>query len=201
MRRSVPSLLPLFRSETQIELLALLLLQPDRSWTLEELAGRLAAPQSSVHRELGRAVSAGLVARDDRRRPHHYAAATDAPTYAPMRELLDVTVGVPVRLGAALEEVPGVLAAAIHGSWAGGHLRPDSDLDVLIVTEHDGERRAARRAAAQVGGHIGREVDATVVSRQNFDEMLRSGNPFVQGLLGGPRIDVVGDIEVLADTR
>ena len=49
MRTSAPSLLPLFRSEMQLRLLALLLLQPERAWTLHELTDDLDAPQSSVH--------------------------------------------------------------------------------------------------------------------------------------------------------
>jgi hypothetical protein len=47
MRTLAPSIVPLFRSEMQLRLLALLLLQPERSWTLQELAGSLAAPASS----------------------------------------------------------------------------------------------------------------------------------------------------------
>ena len=38
MRTSVPSLLPIFRSEMQVRLLGLILLQPERTWTLHELA-------------------------------------------------------------------------------------------------------------------------------------------------------------------
>src|SRR3712207_88645 len=72
MRTAPPNLLPLFRSEMQLEMLGLLLLQPDASWALGDLARRLKAPQSSVHRELQRAVDAGIVVRDSSHRPHRY---------------------------------------------------------------------------------------------------------------------------------
>ena len=61
MRTTAPAILPLFRSEMQVRLLALLLLQPERSWTLHELAQTLDASASSVHRELGRAEAAGII--------------------------------------------------------------------------------------------------------------------------------------------
>lgn len=77
----------------QVELLGLVLLQPDRRWTLDELTGLLGAPTSSIHRELLRAAEAGIVERDVRQRPHLFRAATDSPLFDPMRTLLQVTVG------------------------------------------------------------------------------------------------------------
>lgn len=197
MRTTVPVLLPMFRSEMQVRLLGLTVLQPDRAWTLDELGELLEAPASSVHRELRRLLNAGLVRRDARQRPHRYQAATDAPAYGPLRDLLELTVGVPQRLGRELDTVPGILAAAIHGSWAAGAVRPDSDLDVIVVT--DGDRVAAQRAVRRVGRAIGREVDPSVLSRESFEELLRARNPFLGKIVHGPRIDVVGDLAGISD--
>jgi len=120
----------MFRSEMQVELMGLLLLQPDRRWTLGELSEHLGAAPSSVHRELHRLVDVGIATSDVQRRPHHFGAATSAPAYASLRDLLGLTVGVPLRLARELDEIPGIVAAAIHGSWAAGTgLRPDSDLE------------------------------------------------------------------------
>jgi len=182
----------MFRSDMQVELLSLILLQPDRTWTLDGLGDELNAPPSSIHRELHRLLDAGLALRDTRQRPHTYRAAPDAPAYRPLRELLELTAGVPLRLADELSAVEGIVAAAIHGSWAAGTVRPDSDLDVIVVT--DGDRRAAQRAAQRVGQRIGRDVDASVLSRETFDDLRGSHNPFLGKILHGPRIDVIGDL-------
>jgi len=195
MRTAPPALLPLFRSDMQVQLLSLVILQPDRDWTLDALTERVHAPQSSVHRELRRFVDAGLVSRDARKRPYAYRAATDAPAYQPLRELLELTSGVPLRISTQLADVPGVVAAAIHGSWAAGRLRPDSDIDVIVVT--DGDRRVAQRAVRRVGREVGRDVDASVLSVDDFKQLLESRNPFLGKILHGPRIDVVGDLRGL----
>ncbi len=97
MRTSAPPALPLFRSQMQLRMLALLLLQPERSWTLQELAHALDAPASSVHRELRRAESAGLIGSDTTARPHRFRAAADGPLYRPLADLLNLTVGVEER--------------------------------------------------------------------------------------------------------
>jgi hypothetical protein len=94
MRTSAPDALPLFRSEFQVELLALLLLNPDRAWTIPQMAENLGAPISSVHRELSRAERAGIVDREDASRPHTFSAAMESPLYEPLAELLELTVGV-----------------------------------------------------------------------------------------------------------
>jgi predicted nucleotidyltransferase len=140
-------------------------------------------------------VDAGLVTRDASHRPHAYRAAASSPAYEPLRGLLDLTAGVPARFADALSAIPGVLAAAIHGSWATGKVRPDSDVDVIVVTA--GERRIAQRAVREVGRTIGRNVDASVLSPEDFDGMLRSRNPFLGKILNGPRIDLLGDLDEL----
>ncbi|MDX6669707.1 MAG: hypothetical protein QOI91_70 [Solirubrobacteraceae bacterium] len=182
----------MFRSEMQVNLLALTMLQPEREWTLDHLATQLNAPQSSVHRELGRLMQAGLVTRDSGRRPYSYQAATQAPAYGPLRELLELTAGVPGRVARELSRVPGVLAACIHGSWAAGRVRPDSDLDILVVTE--GDRRSAQRATQRVGRDIDRQVDASILAPADYREMVDAKNPFLAKVLDGPRIDVVGNL-------
>src|ERR1700676_542377 len=98
MRTQTPLLLPLFRSEMQVRLLALVLLQPERRWTLQDLAEALGAPQSSVHRELGRAEAAGVSRRDDTGRPHRFSSATDDAAYASLADLFRRTVGVDSQL-------------------------------------------------------------------------------------------------------
>ena len=148
MRTSVPPLLPLFRSEMQVRLLALVLLQPERHWTLQGLAEALDAPQSSVHRELARAEAAGVIRRADEARPYRFSAATDDAAYEPLAELLRRSVGVENELRASLDR-PDVLAAVIYGSWASGTRRPDSDIDVLVVGNSDRRSGMNRRTRGE----------------------------------------------------
>ena len=48
MRSEAPVLAPTFRSRTQGELLAMVLLHPDREWTLSELSRELGVPLTTV---------------------------------------------------------------------------------------------------------------------------------------------------------
>ena len=88
-RGSAPSLLPILRSRQQGELLALLLGDPELEASLTDLAALVSVPVSSVHREIDRAESAGLVTSRKIGNTRLVRANTDSPYY---RGLADVLV-------------------------------------------------------------------------------------------------------------
>jgi predicted nucleotidyltransferase len=188
----VPPLLPLFRSEMQVRLLALVLLQPERRWTLQGLADALAAPQSSVHRELRRAEAAGVIRRDDAARPYRFSAATDDGAYEPLSDLLRRSVGVESQLRASLDR-PDVHAAVIYGSWVSGNRRPDSDIDVLVVG--DADLRELRRLVRPIGKATGRTIDLILMRDREFRGLLAERSSFVRHLMDAPVTSLVGELD------
>jgi len=179
----------------QVRLLALLLLQPERSWTLRELADTLAAPQSSVHRELGRAEAAGIIRRVATARPHCFRAATDDPLHEPLAAVLRRSVGVEEQLRAVLAR-PGVLAAVIYGSWASGTRRPDSDIDVLVVG--DADLRELRGLVRPIGKTAGRTIDLTFLTADELRGLVADRSSFARRVLEAPTTPLVGDLSGIA---
>ena len=176
-------------------MLALLLLQPERSWTLQELTEALGAPQSSVHRELGRAEAAGIITREAEARPHRFRAATDDPFHEPLATLLDRSVGVEEQLRTALDR-PDVAAAVIYGSWASGTRRPESDIDVLVVG--DADLRELRRLVRPIRKAAGRTIDLTVLTVDEFRDLVAERSSFARGVLESQVTHLVGDLTSLA---
>ena len=197
MRTSPPRLLPFFRSELQLRTLSILYSEPERSWTAEGLRTALGAPAASIHRELHRALDAGLIEREHTIRPHRFRAASDSPLFNPLRELLARTVGVEKELREVLASEEGVEAAVIHGSWAGSTgVHPLSDIDVLIVGEVEDDK--LRRRLRTVGKRAGRSVDAIVFRPGEFQRRLEERNGFLEKLLEGPKVELRGNIRELA---
>jgi predicted nucleotidyltransferase len=192
MRTAIPSVLPLFRSELQLRILAQIF-EGGRPIAAPELAESLKAPAASVHRELVRARDAGVIVREAVGRTQFYRPATDSPLYEPLRELLKRTVGVDAELHAALAEEPNVVAAAVHGSHARGTgVRPQSDVDLLVVGDVD--YRRLRKRLRDVERHTGRRVDPVIYSTAEARELYRAGNGFIKSVLDGPRNDIVGNL-------
>jgi DNA-binding transcriptional ArsR family regulator len=162
---SAPALLPIFRSRQQVELLALLLGDPELQVSLSELADRLGTPYPSVHREIERAEAAGLVRSRKVGNTRLVRANTASPYFAGLSDVLTRAFGVPAVLAEALRSVDGITAAFIYGSWAARYLgsegqRPVEDIDVLVLGEPDRDRLYA--AIQAVEPRLGRPVQVTI---------------------------------------
>lgn len=160
-----PPLLPIFRSQQQAELLALLLGDPELELSLTDLAERTGIPHPSVYREVERAESAGLVTSRRIGRTRLVRANVDSPYYEGLTDVLTRAFGVPAVLADSVREVEGVDEAYLFGSWAARHAgergaRPVGDIDLLVLGAPD---RAALYDAVRVAEQrLGREVQVTV---------------------------------------
>ena len=115
---STPSLLPILRSRQQAELLALILGNADREASLTGLASQLSVPVSSIHREVERAETAGLVQSRKIGNTRLVRADTNSPYFAGLADVLVKAFGPPQVIADAISGIDGVASAYIYGSWA-----------------------------------------------------------------------------------
>jgi hypothetical protein len=113
-----PSLLPIFRSQQQAELLALVLGDATIEHSLAEVTERTGIPYASVHREVERAQAAGLLTSRLVGRTRLVRADVSSPYFDGLSDVLVKAFGVPWVIGQALGAVVGIEAAYIYGSWA-----------------------------------------------------------------------------------
>ncbi len=161
-----PSLLPLFRSENQVRLLAVVLLAPRRSWTISELAAATGVPQPSVSREVARLVGAGLFVARERPGVREVGANVESVIYPELRGLLLKTVGPKSVLESALRDVPRIEHAGIYGSWARryhGEPGPEpQDIDLLLVGDPDVD--AVLAAVERASETLNHDVNPTILT-------------------------------------
>lgn len=189
-RTGPPLLLPLLRSRLQAEVLTLVLLAPEREWTLTELASRVGASVSTVQREVVRAEQAGVMT-SRRAGKTRLVKAARSPLTAPLTELLLRSFGPLQVLSEELSHLQGIESAYLFGSWAaryGGQpgLAP-ADLDVLVIGTPD--RDALDDAAQRAGDRLAREVNVTIRS----PDWWRSGDDgFHIEILRRPLVRILG---------
>ena len=166
-RRGAPSLLPVLRSRQQGELLARLLDDPGLEASLTDLAAQLGIPVSSVHREIDRAQSAGLVTSRKVGNTRLVRANTASPYFEGLADVLVKAFGPPQILAGALSGIDDIDAAYIYGSWAAAFHdanaspgRPVADIDVLVLGSPDRDKLYAALPAAEQ--RLGRPVQVTL---------------------------------------
>jgi DNA-binding transcriptional ArsR family regulator len=190
MRSEAPSLLPIFRSQHQAELLTWLYLHPQGEYPATELAASLGVPLSTLHREAQRLVAAGLI--QDRRvgRTRLLRATTEHRVANALSELLLLTFGPQTVIGEAFAALAGVRRVYIYGSWAARHNgepgAPPNDVDVLVV---GAPARAALYAAADAAQErLGLPVNPTVRSAQQWQD---ASDALVQQIKASPVVTVI----------
>ncbi len=200
MRTKAFPLLPIFRSELQAELLALLLLDPERRMTRPELIQHTSASEPTVRRHLNELQAAGVVRSDTIGKTRRYWAATDSPLFEPLRLLVERTVGPEAELRRRLSAVEGVKAAVIYGSWAAEKkIRPDSDIDVLVIGDVDFDELTD--IAGEIEEFAGREIHLVSYTPDEFEQKLAGGSGLAETILERPLKALVGDIDTLRGKR
>ncbi|MFA5774038.1 MAG: hypothetical protein WC864_01510 [Ilumatobacteraceae bacterium] len=167
MQTEAPPLLSVLRSRLQAELLTIILLNPDREWTLTELAKRVKGSISSAQRRVAEAERTGVV-KTRRLGNTRLVKARQSPLTAPLTELLLRSFGPKQVVEEEFSGINGVKGLYIFGSWAARYLgvegRPPNDIDVLVIGEPD--RNSLDDAAQQAEERLARDVNVIVRSEK-----------------------------------
>jgi DNA-binding transcriptional ArsR family regulator len=197
MRKTIPldALLP----KTRQGILAAMLVQPEKSWFVSELARRMGVPSSSLQRELQGLTDAGILKTHRQGRMAYYQANSDSPLFADLRGLFLKTVGLVDVLRDALKPLATRLRLAfVYGSIASGHELSDSDIDLMVVgTVSPAELSLPLRYARDL---LGREINPTVYKPAEFDKKRAARDHFLTSVLETPKLFVIGNKDVLGKT-
>jgi predicted nucleotidyltransferase len=188
-RRSVADAL---FSSTQKRVLALLFGQPMRSFFANEIIDRVRAGSGAVQRELRKLAESGLVTVSWVGKQKHFQANPDSPIFHELCSLIRKTVGLTEPLKQALEpHRKKIELALVYGSVAKRTETAASDVDLLVVSDAL-SLEEVYRAVANAEEELGRSVNLTLYTTQEFSQRRRSGNPFLKRVLGGETIVLLG---------
>ena len=186
---AAPPLLPIFRSQLQGELLALVLVDPARQWTIDELAERTGEPYQTVATEVRRLQEAELLEATTIGRTKLLSANEANPYLRPLSQLATMVFGPPIVIGEEFASVRDIEAIYVYGSWAARyHGEPGptpNDIDVLVIGQPD--RDDVYDAAQRAQRRLGREVNVTQRTRKQWDTAT---DGFTRQVRSSPMVEV-----------
>jgi len=185
------------------QVLALLLMHPEQSFHVREIARITGKPAGTLYRELSSLAQAGLLIRSPFGNQIHYRANPACPIYDELRGILRKTFGVADVLRAALEPLADRMEVAfVYGSVARGEERAASDIDVMII----GKLKFSDAVLALSGAEemLRREVNPHVYSAREFKKKFTDAEPYLVRAVQGSKIYLMGnddDLGKLAEHR
>lgn len=183
--------------KTKQHLLSAILLQPERSWYLSELARYLQVPPSSLQRELAQFVEAGIVAKRQDGNRVYFQADQTCPVFQELSGLLTKTVGLADLVRDALTPLKERIDLAfIYGSVATSRERSSSDVDLMLVGEATLADVAVPLRALE--SRLGRAVNPTVYTSLEFAKRVSDKNHFLTAVLETELLFILGTANDLA---
>ena len=193
----------LFFGAYRRQVLGLLLLHPDESFHLREIARATNTQPGTLRRELTQLADAGVLSREKVGNLVRYKADSTCPIYDELRGILKKTAGVADVLREALAPLNDKISVAfVYGSVASGAERRVSDIDVMVVGRASFEEVVGALHACQE--RLRREINPTVYSLAEFRRKANEKSSFVARALRESKLFIQGterDVRKLAANR
>jgi predicted nucleotidyltransferase len=195
--RQTAYLLTTLVGKTRGAVLALFYSRVDESFYLRQVVRLAGAGLGAVQRELQRLSTAGILLRKVQGRQVYYQANPSCPIFSELQGLILKTAGAADVLRAALAGLSDrTNVAFLYGSVVKGTATAASDVDLMVVGEATfGEVVEALEPAQE---KLRREVNPTVYPPEEFRKKVAGGHHFLQAVLKGPKVFVLGGEDELA---
>lgn len=172
--------------------LGLLLLAPEQSYHVREIARMTSTVPGTLHKELSKLAEAGILSKSQQGNQVIYQANRECLIYEELASILRKTSGVADVLANSLAMVSDRIdIAAVFGSVASGKATQGSDIDLLLVGDLGFSEAVQLLYPAQ--DILGREINPKLYTAQEWVAAKKEGSAFVRELLTKPVIHVLGN--------
>jgi predicted nucleotidyltransferase len=185
----------LFSSRVRVKLLTTFLTNPDARFYTRALSRLLEESPYAVQRELRRLESIGLLTTEPQANIKYYSVDKSCPIYPELKSIILKTTGLGDALREGLAEMGDIEQAFVYGSLATGKEDVLSDIDLMVVGEVD--LLALSEVVSRLEAKLSREINYMVVSPAELAQRIADSDPFMENVLAGPRIVLIGDPDAL----
>ena len=151
---------------------------------------------NAIRRELTKMEADGILRKEPRGNRVYYFLRPEHPFFGDLLSMVAKTTG----LGKSLIENRNKIGKVSFVMFSGRFIRQkdrkrDEDVDILVVGEVVLPELASLIRVEE--SRRGKEINYTVMSREEFDFRKKRRDPFLLGILAGSRVMIIGDEEDL----
>jgi predicted nucleotidyltransferase len=194
MRTKDSPIAPIFRTDNQGQALARIYLRSQHQWTLAALAQDIGVSHSTLHNEIARLETAGLITSKTIGRSRVLLPNLEHPLARPLTEILEYIYGPRAVIAEEFSSIPGVKRLLIFGSWAARHSGLPGpgphDIDVLVVG--DADRSAVYAAGDRAQERTGMPVNPVLASSRRWDT---DADALIRQIKTAPVLDLTAEAQ------
>lgn len=169
------------RSDITKKILKYFFINPEDGLYVNELSRRLNLDKRNLVKKLRELETEGLLKSEIRGNLKIYSANKKFPFYKEYKKIVLATVGLEDRLKEILKGIRGIREAYLYGSFAEDKQKAHSDIDLLIVGDHDILELQRRLNSLQ--NEIGREINTVNIDEKEKRQRLKNNDPFLSKVL------------------
>ncbi len=182
-------------SKVRVKLLQTFLYQPDEIFYVRQLVRKINEEINAVRRELARMEKAGMAKKESRGNRLYYFFNREYPLYEELLTMVNKTTGLGKEIIKNKSKLGRIKLVMFSGRFARRLPIEEGGVDLLIVGEID--MQTLVKLVRVEEAKLNREINYTVMTKDEFNFRKKRRDPFLQSILLGSRVMIIGDQENL----
>lgn len=183
----------LFISEVRVNILKTMLPFPDKSFHVRAIVREVKTEINAVRRELARLNSIGLLRKRPSGNRIYYSVDTSSPYYPELLSLIAKEFGLGAEIIRSTKKLGNAKFAVLSRGFSRGRKTSVFDVDLFLVGNV--ELTVLDDIVKRYQDKIGKEINYSVMSSDDFDFRKRKNDQFVMKILSQSRTMLIGDEE------
>lgn len=183
----------LFVSEVRVNVLKVMLGSPAKPFHVRALVRAVKTEINAVRRELKRLTDLGLLRNRQSGNRIYYSVNTSSPYFPELLSLIAKEEGLGAEIIKQAKQLGDVRFAVLSRDFSRG--RQSSVLDVDLFLVGNAKLEVLQKIVKTEESRIGREINYTVMSEQDFLFRKRKNDSFIAKVLSQGRTMLIGDEE------
>ena len=178
-----------FKSEITIKVLGYYFINPKARHYVRELAELLKVDSGNLSKKMAELKKEGLFLVESEGKNRYFTLNVNCPFLKEYKNIYEAKFGVIESLRSALKDTNGLKEAHVFGSYAKGTFEEGSDIDLLVIGNHELSQVSKKILSLEKRWH--REINVVDFSEKEFVQKMKKKDAFLENIFSGKTIKII----------